>query len=627
MKNVIIFLVAFIISFTIQSNSQNILPHFSELTGMEDQQGNTNLFYRIYSKSYDSLSMSAVRDIRVFNTSTQVDSVYLFDGYWCNQLFGGGRAVYTFDIWNKNINSFIYAGELINCFEPYFFVSRFDSMGVYEDMFVQTQNLFISKQNDSLVFALPHLISYDGGFNWDTLNIEHNLVSVSPHNDFVYFSSDFTTSIPTVSVIFKSTDSGNSFAVVDTGGTEWSPIFYYDINENHIYRTYSSGYPNRTIKVSAQQGNAFTWQTIYSTNRDLYLTLDDSQTGTIYIAEGNRILKSADYGNSFSLYIQHDRNFVGIYKKPNSDKLYAATKYRIYEITNDSLKVIRSLPVPQNTLSYYPLKIGNKWVYNYSFYTTPVTGFEDRYIRSILSEEVKPNGKTYFIIEEKLLNLGITDTVYERIDSSEGKIFRYVEGCPGDEQLIDDLLMEIGDSTSATRYGYCLNNPPTIFYSDSSFTDWGISGRIRNLSNYDLFTAHYSLVSGIGLYSAQISDDNGEKHYNLKGCLIDGVIYGDTLTTSVEIENDIPKSFYLSQNYPNPFNPTTKLSWQLPVGSYLTIKVFDVLGREVATLVDEFKPAGKYDVEFNATELPSGVYFYQLNTGDFVSVKKMLLIK
>jgi len=98
--------------------------------------------------------------------------------------------------------------------------------------------------------------------------------------------------------------------------------------------------------------------------------------------------------------------------------------------------------------------------------------------------------------------------------------------------------------------------------------------------------------------------------------------------TSVE-ENqiEIPSSYNLSQNFPNPFNPSTKISWQLPVGSQQTLKVFDVLGNEIATLVDEYKPAGRYEVEFNAANLPSGVYFYQLRAGEFTAVKKMLLLK
>ena len=96
---------------------------------------------------------------------------------------------------------------------------------------------------------------------------------------------------------------------------------------------------------------------------------------------------------------------------------------------------------------------------------------------------------------------------------------------------------------------------------------------------------------------------------------------------SVEDEKSIPNTFALEQNYPNPFNPTTKISWQSPVGSWQTLKVYDVLGNDVATLVDEYKTAGIYEVYFNALELPSGIYFYKLQAGSFVQTKKMVLLK
>jgi aminopeptidase N len=85
--------------------------------------------------------------------------------------------------------------------------------------------------------------------------------------------------------------------------------------------------------------------------------------------------------------------------------------------------------------------------------------------------------------------------------------------------------------------------------------------------------------------------------------------------------------YSLSQNYPNPFNPSTKISWQSPVGSWQTLKVYDILGNEVVTLVNEYKNSGSYSIEFNASHLASGIYYYQLRAGDFVETMKMVLMK
>jgi hypothetical protein len=94
----------------------------------------------------------------------------------------------------------------------------------------------------------------------------------------------------------------------------------------------------------------------------------------------------------------------------------------------------------------------------------------------------------------------------------------------------------------------------------------------------------------------------------------------------VEVEN-APLSFELAQNYPNPFNPSTTISWQTPVGSMQTLKVYDILGNEVATLVNEFMEAGQHEVEFEATNLASGVYVYRLQTATFTDTKKMMLLR
>jgi len=98
----------------------------------------------------------------------------------------------------------------------------------------------------------------------------------------------------------------------------------------------------------------------------------------------------------------------------------------------------------------------------------------------------------------------------------------------------------------------------------------------------------------------------------------------------VYVEDEIlnfPTEFSLHQNYPNPFNPNTRISWQSPVSSHQTLKIYDVLGNEVATLVNEFRNAGSYEVDFNASALSSGVYFYKLQAGLFVQTKKMVLMK
>jgi hypothetical protein len=101
----------------------------------------------------------------------------------------------------------------------------------------------------------------------------------------------------------------------------------------------------------------------------------------------------------------------------------------------------------------------------------------------------------------------------------------------------------------------------------------------------------------------------------------------EILTGIQNINTEISSSFSLQQNYPNPFNPTTVISFQLSVAGQVVLKVYDALGREVATLVSESLKPGTYSIDWNASKYPSGVYFYKLSTGDFSETIRMILLE
>jgi hypothetical protein len=136
-----------------------------------------------------------------------------------------------------------------------------------------------------------------------------------------------------------------------------------------------------------------------------------------------------------------------------------------------------------------------------------------------------------------------------------------------------------------------------------------------------------------GLPHAQIYDlevKNIQNGYELWiSCASRGVAVL-TVETSVTIQEEtenLPVDFILNQNYPNPFNPTTTISFSIPSSGFTSLKVYDILGNEVATLLSEEKYAGNYEVRFNASSLTSGTYFYRLSAGSFTEVKKMILLK
>jgi hypothetical protein len=109
--------------------------------------------------------------------------------------------------------------------------------------------------------------------------------------------------------------------------------------------------------------------------------------------------------------------------------------------------------------------------------------------------------------------------------------------------------------------------------------------------------------------------------------LWEGEIWGINLTPVDPVSGSLPNKFSLGQNYPNPFNPSTTISYSIRAASIVTLKVYDVLGNEIIRLVNEEKSEGDYDVHFDATGLPSGIYFYRLQAGSFINTKKMILMK
>ncbi|MEO8231895.1 MAG: T9SS type A sorting domain-containing protein, partial [Ignavibacteriota bacterium] len=344
--------------------------------------------------------------------------------------------------------------------------------------------------------------------------------------------------------------------------------------------------------------------------------------------------------------LEYNSGFVtkvnGIYKKPNSDKLYTATKYNLYEITNDSITIIKSLSIPEEVLNYYPLAIGNKWIYLETI--ANLNGFPSTYaydfnIREVLKDTILSNGKRYFkLFDETTMN--DTNYLFERIDSSNGLVYRYNFNAPpaGEEEyLIDNLLAEVNDTILSSRwrapYSYI---PDVIFYEQTLINIFGNYKNKKVFRTEFLSSYSYGLVENFGIDSVFYDWDFDYSQSVLKGCIINGVVYGDTTLTNIDDENIYaPTEFKLEQNYPNPFNPSTKISWQSPISSWQTLKVYDILGNEVATLVNEYRNAGRYEIDFSTTggvsKLSSGVYFYQLSAtggaGNFVETKKMILLK
>jgi hypothetical protein len=149
------------------------------------------------------------------------------------------------------------------------------------------------------------------------------------------------------------------------------------------------------------------------------------------------------------------------------------------------------------------------------------------------------------------------------------------------------------------------------FDNDSTGT-WLGNGKVEGMLRFDSFQLKYpagSKVKSGSIYVAQLQVAKG------------------TATSVEQTSGAIPVECALEQNYPNPFNPSTTFEFRVSSFGLVSLKIFDVLGREVAALVNEVRPAGTYKLRWDASSLPSGVYFYQLRTSQFVQTKKLILTK
>jgi len=258
---------------------------------------------------------------------------------------------------------------------------------------------------------------------------------------------------------------------------------------------------------------------------------------------------------------------------------------------------------------YYPLQSGNRWDYGYLDQTP--TGSHFVYQRSVrvTGDTVMPNGERYSVLSDGSYLRQQGDTVYG---------YTAVRG----EFIAFDFSLQNGDTIKTY---YPNDTLTTVVYRGPS-TVFGKSRTVWNLYTVSSASSFYSFIhiaDSIGYIYGQW--EPGENEYCL-GAIINGVHYG-TITAVDPVSKSLPAYYTLSPNYPNPFNPTTLISYSVPVRAYLTLTVYDCLGRVVSLLREGVHDPGKYQVQFDGSMLSSRVYLYRLHSGKFSQTNSMLLIK
>jgi hypothetical protein len=298
---------------------------------------------------------------------------------------------------------------------------------------------------------------------------------------------------------------------------------------------------------------------------------------------------------------------------------------------------------------HFPHKTGDMWEYFYDDYS-PL--YVDTLQNFTIFDSTESNGIIIMKQHAQFINPITTPAVLEDTskywidtvnnyvwgpdkDQSDSSLIYKLDVNKGEQWVVSNFSQIGGSDFQIARvinkWEDTLFNKPTTFINISYFIakDSTDTTGIIDLG-YDEIADRFGLVARGG------GDSPGEIH--LIGAVINDTLYGDTILTSIKNNKIIlPTSIKLYQNYPNPFNPTTTIQYTLPLarsplqggarGGLVTLKVYDILGREIATLVNEEQKAGNYKVEFNGANLSSGVYFYQLRAGNYTATKKLLLLK
>ncbi|MDZ7625637.1 MAG: M28 family peptidase [Ignavibacteriaceae bacterium] len=364
---------------------------------------------------------------------------------------------------------------------------------------------------------------------------------------------------------------------------------------------------------------------------------DDNASGTAAVIEAARIFTqyNSKYTIIYALWDEEEQGLIGsayyaLQAFNSGDSIMGVINMDMiaYDSNNDNIADLHTRPVGTSIYlkdkmvevnSLYSLGLtldiknpGSTYSDHASFWNRnygAILLIEDRsdfnaYYHTV-NDKIQYFNMTYFLKMSKA-SLGTVATLADLTDIVPVELLAFTASVRNSEI---ELLWST--ATELNNMGFEIER--SIDNQDNFITVGFVDGKGSSSEiNYYSFTDHPQ-VSGVN-----------QLYYRLKQVDFDGTFsYSDV----VNVSYDVPAEFVLSQNYPNPFNPSTRINYFVPQESFVSVKVYDFLGREVMTLVNETRAVGSYEIVFDASNLPSGTYFYTMIAGNFSATKKMILIK
>jgi len=389
-------------------------------------------------------------------------------------------------------------------------------------------------------------------------------------------------------IVLKANDGGTSWTPVVTGITDnFTGMYFLDASQGWVITGIKSEYynemPDSGIILHSTDGGT-TWV------KQLTMPLTSLNDVTFVDAENGWAVGSIQASGSI---IQRTTNGGTTWDQLSSDTIPAPITSIDFASFSIGWITPTSMGMSSSPWIYKTTDQGNTWSIQF-FLQSGYSGYS--FINDIVFHDV---------------NDGIAVGVYRPgLVTSYALIVKTTDGGTNWTQILIDYPELNSVFLSSETEGTVVGEEGVILQTSDGGTSWEAqtSGTTNSLYNVCFTDALNGWIVGA----------NGTILHTTNGGL-----------TFVEGErrDEVPTDFSLDQNYPNPFNPSTTICYQLPTQSHVALKIFDVLGREVATLVNEVKQAGTYAVQWDASGLASGVYFYRLEAGNFTSVKKLLLLR
>jgi Secretion system C-terminal sorting domain len=552
-------------------------PKIIDMQGLTDSEGATWLVYKANLSFAQTPLNKFGSDIHYFNPESKEDSLMFSTLIFSDTIGVPGYGDYAglLAFWDNDPFKYLRFASGFGS-DSWMFLEKYNSEGSIFELFgapYVDERIIISKNSPENIYFNNSQTSYfsaDSGRNTQLFNDSLLILNVNPFDKNLIYTTGYNR------LLRITPDHGTSYFIADSSYNWGSNAeLHFDKDHKHVYAVLNNPTENLVL-VSADSGKAGSWGQIYRIENDwrpiqnISLTVNDSIPGEIYINDRSKILKSSDYGQTFEEIIQARSHIRGLYKMPADGSLFYATAYRIYEYKNNTSQSIKKI-WDDYLPDFFPLKIGDKWVYKVS--SLPDSASQYELVRKVV-DSVLFDSLTFMKLYEKSSNGQISKYRYLRYDTVQNKIFEYLDGP-------NPVIIELFDLETI---------PGDLIYNSESIgsqnfekvvkEEWllqNVTSRYYTLSNV-FYPDYYTLAQGIGIVAQSGGSEFTPLNYSIKGAAINGVVYGDTSVKNLHFYPLKNGNYWVYENeYSNVFIQKYFFSIEVTGDTLLSNKSYKIL--------------------------------------------------